>query len=67
MDLLGFLGDVVERLDPMHQCGPTSNGRGHVYGFGYLFDVGPFLETGVAICVDAIGALHGVGDSEGYE
>ncbi len=62
-DLLGR----VAHLYTVNQGGSTPDSRSHVDGFRHLGQVGTFLQAGLSVRVDAVGALDGMSDGECYE
>src|SRR5579864_1231313 len=55
---------VGAHLHAVHERRAAANGSRDVHRLGHLVEVRPFLEGVLAIGVDAVGALHGVGDRE---
>jgi carbon monoxide dehydrogenase subunit G len=51
----------------MHQCSTALDGRSDVHRLGHLFQVGAFGERIVAVCIDAVRALHRVRHSQRNE
>jgi hypothetical protein len=55
---------VLEHLHTVYEGGPPADCRDDVYGLGHLLEVGAVLQALLAVGVDAVRALDGVGDGE---
>src|SRR5262249_30349124 len=59
--------DVLAHLHAVHERAAALDRRRDVDRLGHLLEVGPLLEAGVRIGVDAVGALDRVRDAERHE
>jgi hypothetical protein len=55
---------VVAHLNAMHQGRAAANGCRDMHCLGHLLDIRAFFEAGGTVGIDAIGALHGMSNSQ---